>query len=270
MNRVSIIGIGWLGLQLAEFLNIAGFEVIGTVSSKEKEKALSKAFFSVEKYDISNPQIINSEALNFKKADNFVITIPPSATESYSERLIELIDELLKINPKSGLIFISSTSVYGNGNRDVTEKSLVNPQSVNAQKLTRVEKFLLNNYEANAVILRLGGLVGSNRHPVTALSGRNFISKPQSVVNLVHVFDVCSLIVKLLARDTRRGIFNLCCEEHPTKKEYYSWAADRLKIAKPLFNTVDIQKDKVVICDAIKKINFVMMFKSPFDFKLKK
>ena len=76
MNKISIIGLGWLGLPLAKNLQEKGYEVIGSTTTGEKVKKLeaegiTSVQFSLEPYP---------KGLGFQKlfeAEILVITIPP-------------------------------------------------------------------------------------------------------------------------------------------------------------------------------------------------
>lgn len=265
MSRIGIIGMGWLGLQLAEKLKLEAYQLLGTVSSKEKQTKIKSKFNEVEVLKLDE---LNEQTLNDKNIDFFVLTIPPSASNQYATKMKELIFHVLCNHPKASLLYTSSSSVYGSEARSVSEESETNAESANAKEIVAIEQYLIRNYAARSGIIRLGGLVGKNRHPIKYLSGKKGISKRNAPVNLVHAEDVCSLIIHLIKYDFVSGIYNLCCKEHPRKMEYYNWVAEQLNLPQPNFNLLDDQIDKTVICNAIKKINFEMKFKSPYDFPI--
>lgn len=266
MSRVCIIGMGWLGLQLAQRLKAESYEVLGTVSSKEKLDHIKADFESVFVFNLNDYQ--DDELLQFNKVDYFILTIPPSASANYAENMKRMITKLLNSAPTAKLIYTSSSSVYGSKPRTVTEDSETLPETNNAKEIVKIEQHLIHQFESRSSILRLGGLVGKNRHPIKYLSGRSSLKKGKAPVNLVHADDICDLILQLLENEQNSGIFNLCCTDHPTKETYYTWAAKQFQLPLPKFNTFDNQLDKIVSSDAIKKINFEMNYKSPYDFPI--
>jgi len=266
MSRVCIIGMGWLGLQLAEKLKAKGYEVLGTVSSVEKQNSLKNAFNAIEVFKLN--EISLNQLWNDENIDCFILTIPPSASNQYATKMKELTFHLLDVHPKASLIYTSSSSVYGSEPRSVSEESETKPESANAKEIVAIEQHLIKNYESRSCIIRLGGLVGENRHPVKYLSGKTGLSKGKAPVNLIHAEDICRLMIHLIQNNIVSGIYNLCCQDHPPKMEYYRWVAGQLNLPKPNFDTHDNQMDKVVNSIAIKKINFDMNFKSPYNFPI--
>lgn len=266
MSRVCIVGMGWLGLQLANKLKAAGHELLGTVTSKEKQQRLNQEFKKVFELNINHYE--DSELVQLDNIDCYIFTIPPSAADNYGEDMIHLIAKLINISPSAKIIYTSSSSVYGSQPRTVTEESETLPESNNGVEIVKIEQFLRNHFRERSSILRLVGLVGKNRHPIKYLSGKSDLKKGKAPVNLVHAEDICDLVEHLIQKSINSGIYNVCCPEHPIKEEYYTWAAKQLQLPLPNFNPFDSQLDKIVNCNAIKKINFEMNYKSPFDFPM--
>jgi len=266
MSRVCIIGMGWLGVQVAQKLKAEGHEVLGTVSSSQKQQDLIKEFDSVITFDIND--YAKSDLFQFQNIDYYILTIPPSSSDNYSDNMRQLIAKLLSSTPKAKLIYTSSSSVYGSQASTVSEESETQPETNNGLEIVKIEQHLINQFENRSIILRLGGLVGKDRHPVKYLSGRSDLKKGNAPVNLVHADDICDLVAYLFKEAINSGVYNVCSPDHPTKKEYYSWAAKQLNLPLPNFDPFDQQLDKIVNANAIKKINFEMNYKSPYDFPI--
>ena len=266
MSRVCIIGMGWLGLQLAKKLKSEGHEVFGTVTSKEKQQRLSNEFKMVIEFNINNYQ--DNEIVQMENVNYYILTVPPSGADNYGEDMMSLVSKLMNVSPSAIIIYTSSSSVYGSQVRTVSEESETLPESSNGIEIVKIEQFLTENFKERSCILRLCGLVGKSRHPAKYLSGRNDIEKGKAPVNLVHAADVCNLVAYLIEKAINNGTYNVCSPEHPTKKAYYTWAAKQLQLPLPDFDPFDNQEDKIVNCNAIKKINFELNYKSPYDFPL--
>lgn len=86
-----------------------------------------------------------------------------------------------------------------------------------------------------AVILRLCGLYGEDRHPAKYMAGRNDISDGDAPVNLVHRDDVIQVTQKIITENIHGEIFNVCSGSHPSRTETYTVIAERLGLKKPTF-----------------------------------
>lgn len=259
MKRICIVGIGWLGEELAIALRKLGHYVIGTTSSSVKVDVLRK--------QVDELLILNLTDNDFKELSFFdilIYTVPPSSSDDYGQLSCSFFDKVLEINPNVTVIYTSSTSVYGNKAREVNEQSLVEPFSSSSKKIVEVEQCIQQNFKHWA-ICRLGGLVGKERHPVKYLAGRRGVSKPLAPVNLLHLKDAVWAIIYLVT-NFKMGFYNLCCEKHPLKKEFYNSVAEQCKLKTIEFDKNDISKDKIVTCNAIKKRGFEFNYTSPYDF----
>jgi nucleoside-diphosphate-sugar epimerase len=67
------------------------------------------------------------------------------------------------------VIFISSTSVYGDSNDQITEETPLNPDSEGGKQLAIVEDVLHSNSRFKTTVLRFGGLIGEDRNPLNLL-----------------------------------------------------------------------------------------------------
>ena len=74
----------------------------------------------------------------------------------------------------------------------------------------------------------MAGLIGAGRHPISALIKKEIIANGLAPVNLVHQLDVISVIILVLRKNIRNEVFNICYPEHPTRKDFYESAADKL------------------------------------------
>ena len=89
---------------------------------------------------------------------------------------------------------LSSIAVFGAAQGVVNEKSTPLPDSEVGQQLLSAEK-LIQTTTHQATLVRLGGLVGGNRHPVKQLAGRTKIPAPKAPTNLVHREDVVRFLM---------------------------------------------------------------------------
>lgn len=258
MKKLTIIGLGWLGLPLAQKLKNENWKIVGTKRTIEN--------LPIEHYPLDlNHLVITPDIERILATDAIVIAIPPSTTSE--ENYFSGIQKLTSIAINNGikqLIFISSTSVLPMSEGDFDENTEIAPHSL----LAKVENWLLSQ-KINCDILRLAGLVGKKRHPVFYLSGKSNLKEANQPVNLVHLEDCLSAISLILANPNGQRIFHLCAPQHPTRQAYYSEMAKRFGLAdlqfseenKPLIRTIKASK----IC---KELGFTYLYEDPYQFKI--
>ncbi|MEY4433860.1 MAG: hypothetical protein RLZZ44_1995, partial [Bacteroidota bacterium] len=150
------------------------------------------------------------------------------------------------------VLFVSSTSVYGEDNELVTEDTPLNPDTEGGRQLAVVEHLLQINTHFKTTILRFGGLIGEDRNPVRFLSGRENIENPEAPINLIHLDDCIGIILKIIECNSWKETFNAVASFHPTRKEYYTQKAQDLNLTLPKFapsNTIEgktIMNDKLI------------------------
>lgn len=268
MKRISIIGLGWLGFQLAEKLTENNFEVRGTTTTEEKIPALSKVAQKVEIMKLDELTVYKNSWPLFLDASIFILTIPPSKIENYATKMVDLLKLIRDRNPKAKVIYTGSSSVYGNAVGEVDEHSPIQPQSPNAKKIAGLEHYFQTLQDEEIAVLRLGGLVGPGRHPVKYLIGKSNIKGKNKGVNLIHSADIAEVVLRICKGEYPSGIYNLCCPEHPLKSDYYKQIAKKMNCSPPSFDKFDNQSGKLLICKKLKQLNYQFIYASPFQFPL--
>ena len=266
-NKISIIGLGWLGLALAKKCRSAGMQVFGTTTTKEKYKKLRSSGIDASVWTLGQdlPKALQRSSI-------FMISIPPSKTEHYCEGIIQLINSI----PKSAyVIFCSSSSVYGNQWGCLDENSELSPGRRSSEVLIDTELKLQESAPNRLCILRLAGLIGPKRHPIFRLSGRNTSFANDESVNLVHLDDCISIIMKLIYawQEGRRdesvvGVYNLSSGEKYTKGHYYKLMAQRFGIVPPIYAESEQPSPERYISNHLARTRFNHTFKSILEYKL--
>ncbi|WP_430814590.1 hypothetical protein [Carboxylicivirga sp. RSCT41] len=235
MNKtISILGCGWLGFPLAEHFIEKGWQVKGSTTSVDKLAQLESAGIIPFLLDISRPDTLDD---NFFKSDYLLINIPPSKLFREVKVYLPLI-KAIENNKMSKVVFVSSTSVYPSGNQIANEddtKSVENGENA----LLDIERAFQNGSFATTVI-RFGGLVGGVRYPGRFFSSDKEIKGGNQPVNLIHLDDCIQLIERVLTKEVFGEVFNGVSETHPTRKEFYSLAADLSGKSKLKFNEEDV------------------------------
>ncbi|MDZ7765727.1 MAG: SDR family oxidoreductase [Melioribacteraceae bacterium] len=269
MNRktISVLGCGWLGLPLAQRLYNDGYSLKGSTTSVDKLKKIEEP--GIEPHlVILNPDVRTDDIQNFLSSKILIVNIPPSRNEHVLElfpaQIKFLINEIEK-SPIEKVLFVSSTSVYGDTNKTVTEESELNPERDSGKALVIAEGLLRAEITFRTTILRFGGLVGPNRQPGRFLAGRKNVSGGNAKVNLIHLDDCIEIIVGIIDNNLWGDIFNACADEHPTRKELYTKAAEKLDLETPSF-TDDNGNYKIVSSQKLKAmLNYKFKYPNPME-----
>ena len=137
------------------------------------------------------------------------------------------------------VIFVSSTSVYQDGTSTklgVTELDKPEPNTESGKQLLKAEQFLQSNKNFQTTIIRFGGLIGEDRHPIKFLSGKTDLENPDAPINLIHQEDCIGIIESILEEECWNEIFNAVAPFHPTRKEYYLQKTIELNLPLPEFD----------------------------------
>ena len=230
-SSLLIIGCGWVGKKLGEQLSESGYEVYGTTRSSSNFSELNSAGIKPVKLEL--PASSLSE-IRLPEVDSVLISISPGRGEDRSN-YPTIIGQLSRVLAERNVqVFMySSTSAYGNKKNKVSEKDAA-PDVDNDNIILAAEGALLEHLP-DAVILRLCGLYGENRHPAKYMAGRKDISDGDAPVNLVHRDDVIQVTRKIFEQNIKGEIFNVCAEEHPSRSEIYTTIAGRLGLKEPTF-----------------------------------
>ncbi|HAT81423.1 MAG TPA: NAD(P)-dependent oxidoreductase [Flavobacterium sp.] len=269
MTQISILGCGWLGLPLAKALIENKFLVKGSTTSVAKLSVLENAgiipFLIVltpnSNFQSSTNNLVEEEEKTenltafLENAKILIIDIPPKLRGSEKENFVLKIKNIIPAIEKStveNVIFISSTSVYGENNLLVTEETALNPDTESGKQLMETEQLLQSNTNFKTTILRFGGLIGEDRHPVHFLAGRTHIENPNAPINLIHQEDCIGIIMAIIDQIqikcwNRNEVFNAVTPFHPSRKEYYTQKAIELNLALPEFNLENSTFGKTIL-----------------------
>ena len=236
-KTIAVLGCGWLGLPLAEKLLALGHTIKGSTTSEDKLETLDVK--GIQAYLV---QCEEDNCLGLKKfvenVDVLILTLPPGLRQN-SERRFDLViknlaENILHSNIKH-LIFISSTSVYGKITGNIDENSMPRPFSESGKQLLKCEELLLSATQYHTTVLRFGGLIGPNRHPVFSLAKRDAIVNPEGEINLIHLEDCINCLLAVIEKQKENSVFNAVTPFHPNRKSYYNTMAEKAGISLPSF-----------------------------------
>jgi nucleoside-diphosphate-sugar epimerase len=266
--KISILGCGWLGLPLGKFLVAKGHVVKGSTTSTDKMPFIQRA--GIEPFLLKfSPQIqaqLENDITQFLDSGILISCIPPRANkygeDFHVQQIQSLIDNLSTSSVKS-IIYTSSTSVYPELNREMTEDDEV----IENHALIKVEN-LLKSLPQNITILRCGGLMGGERIPAKYFAGKT-INTGQTPVNYVHQYDVIQIITMILEKGFWNETYNVVSPEHPMRKEVYLKNCEDLGFEKPIFEEpIEPIPYKIISPQKlILRTGYKFKFSNPLEFK---
>jgi nucleoside-diphosphate-sugar epimerase len=257
-NKLVICGYGWLGRYLGKAMS-ATHTIIATTRSEEKALKISDKHIKGLVFSLGDDTTTLCEALGNA---TLVLNIPPgrrnTQLDDFTDNMLTLIDNAVAARV-ARIIFISTTSVYGDNRTDVlNEHASTQPETASAKAHVAIEQHLLDlkaNANVDVKIVRLAGLTGPDRHPVNSLSGRT-LNAGNKRINLVHIHDVVAALKTLILADSSKNntsktdstdLYHLCSLQHPKRGDYYTQAAQKKGIAAPTFSESDLAPTGKVI-----------------------
>ena len=257
MTQISILGCGWLGLPLAKALLENGFSTNGSTTSTDKLSVLKNLGIQPYLIALSENETVGSLNDFLENSKILIIDVPPKLRGTEKENFVSKIKNVIPFIEKSAVenvLFISSTSVYGEDNLVVTEETEVNPDTESGRQLVQAEQLLQSNPNFKTTILRFGGLIGEDLHPIKFLAGRTNIENPNAPINLIHQDDCIGIILKIIAFDYWNETINAAAPFHPSRKDYYTQKAVDFKLALPEFNSENLTFGKTILSSKVENV----------------
>lgn len=259
MRTVSILGCGWLGKPFAATLVEEGYIVSG--STTQEAKLLALAALGIKPFLITfNPRASGNDIDTFFESDILVISIPPRTRSVQPEVYLAQLEHVLQKAEEGSvrhILYISSTAVYPDLNRIVTEADVDN-ETYLAKAETIIRSF------ASATVIRFGGLVGPSRHPGRFLAGKKDLSGKNTPVNIIHQRDCIGIMKSIIEQQMWGEIFNASADEHPTREAFYTEASAALNLEPPQFVTDDSSPYKIVSSEKLKqRLGYTFVYSDP-------
>ena len=257
MTKISILGCGWLGFPLAKALLENGFSVNGSTTSTEKILNLKNVGISPFLIELGEFAINGNVSEFLEGIQVLIIDIPPKLRGTATENFVAKIKNLITFIEKSGLkkvVFVSSTSVYSDENKLVTEETIANPDTESGKQLLSCELLLQKNSHFKTSVVRFGGLIGEDRNPIRFLAGRNNIENPNAPINLIHQEDCIVIILKIIESNCWGETFNAVAPFHPSREAYYTQKAKEYDLELPIFAASKPSIGKTILSDKLEKV----------------
>lgn len=245
-TTISILGSGWLGLPLAAHFGALGYAVKASTRSPARLAEIEQTGAAAYIVDIDALDDDAGDSLDaFLRADILVVNIPSKNFAGF-HRLAAAAER----SAIAKLLFVSSTSVYRNQSKTVTETS---GDESPASPLLAIENLFRQDTGFDCTVVRFGGLIGGRRHPGRFFANGKTVPNPDAPVNLIHRDDCIAIIGRIVELGAWGETFNACADTHPSKREFYRHAAESLGIGDLRFDDADTRGGKLVSNENLKR-----------------
>ncbi len=269
-SKISILGCGWLGLPLGEYLLSKHFSVKGSSTNPEKVAEINKR--GIDGFQIQfSPQCVNNNVDNFFDTECLFLNIPPRLGSQGEQYLLQ-IEAILKWVEKSTIkyiIYTSSTSVYADLNKEMREEEVLIPEQSASPILVQAELMLSDfcrKTNINISILRCAGLMGYDRYPAKYFSGKQ-VKNGHTPVNYIHRDDLIQIIEHLIEHKLWNETFNISAPIHPKRKDIYLRNCEDFQMTNPSFFNDSEQTFKIINTDKWQeRSKYQYIFENPLDF----
>ncbi|TCS43702.1 SDR family oxidoreductase [Reinekea marinisedimentorum] len=255
MTTISILGSGWLGMPLAQHFLKQGFQVNLSTRTADRIPELDESGAKPFLIDID---ALSSNLQSFLNASILIINITSKNIDGFKQ-----LAAAIEASPVKHVLFVSSTSVYQNVPQVVSEADI---ELQSQSPLLDIEKILADVPGCSATLLRFSGLIGDGRHPGRFFRNGKVVQNPDAPVNLIHQQDCLGIIDQIIQQNCWGEVLNGCADTHPSKREFYSAAAEKLGRPAPEFSELAGQGGKIVSNEKVKKrLNYAFSYADVYD-----
>jgi nucleoside-diphosphate-sugar epimerase len=265
------MGCGWLGLPLAEQFVQMGYRVNGSTTSEAKIGMLRNKGINPFLIDLKAEVPEEAVLTDFLNTKVLVLNIPPRLRSDGGDQYLHQMRLLLKhmrSSPISRVLFVSSTSVYPDLNRIVTEEDIAfaEPQDY-PNTLLLAEKLFQESEDWITTVVRFGGLVGGSRQPGRFMAGKKELPHGDAPVNLIHLDDCLAILERIVEQEKWGQVYNACADEHPSRVDFYTRAALALNLEPPTFENMTETSFKLIRSQKLKdELAYVFLHPDPMSF----
>ncbi|MGY4384258.1 nucleoside-diphosphate-sugar epimerase [Pedobacter sp. UYP24] len=235
-DTISILGCGWYGMALGKKLVDLGQVVKGSTTSRDKLNTLEEA--GINGYIVNFGAEQEQFDPEFFKCDTLIISLPPQRSAALQSEYPQKIKRIAATVEEAGIknvLMISSTSVYGDVNREVDESDPLNPDTESGKAIVAAEQIIQSYNGFKVTLLRFGGLIGPGRNLAKFFADKKDITNGLAPVNLLHLDDCVALSLHVINTGSYGFTFNACSPDHPSRKEFYTLVSEISGMLKPDF-----------------------------------
>ena len=245
--KITIIGCGWLGIQVGEHLSKQGHFIQGSYRSEAQKEKISKTSITGFKF---NSDLKSQISTDISDNTNLLILLLPPIKRKEPNHYATVLRNCVQQFPKTtNVIFTSSVGVYPSKEGVFKETYLFEANHHSVTRNAEIE--LQKQFKNRLTILRLGGLIGPNRHPIKSMQGKLISNDGKATVNLIHSEDVSRAINSISIKNDFGKCYNLVFPLEVGKNIYYPLMVEKYNLNKIYFGagkSVNRRIDGQLIC----------------------
>ncbi|WP_413511076.1 NAD(P)H-binding protein [Myroides odoratus] len=253
MKTIGILGCGWLGLHLSQYLLNKNYIIKGSTTSPAKLEELKEKGINPYLVDLQHPDAKQIDGF-LQQIDVLVVTIPPIRGEEsslYKQSFEQLLPYLAQNNIQK-VIMMSSVSVYQPSEYPITETNSKYSNDSTSRQILEAENVLLSKEGLTSCILRLGGLFGTDRKPVRYIVNRGILDNPGLPINMIHIKDIVQFTEAIIMQGiTSNEIYNLVSPYYENRLAYYTKEAEELDLILPPLGENDWKTNRKILGEKI-------------------
>jgi nucleoside-diphosphate-sugar epimerase len=263
-QHISVLGGGWLGLPLAQYLAAQDYAVHVSRTTAAGVQQVQELGLRSHEVNLAGETLLPDGP--FWQVPTMLIAVPPQAGQPEAQQVAQYqrLAERLRASGVQHVLYVSSTSVYGEANAEVTEATPLAPQKPGGQVVQALEQVLQQEPTLQTTVLRFGGLIGYDRLPTDAAAIQRRSRAADTPMNVIHRDDCVRIIYEIVRQEAWGKVFNACADEHPTRRQYYAAAATARGFVLPDMGPVQALPYKVVNSDKLKAaLNYQFLYPNP-------
>lgn len=272
MESIVIIGGGWLGKPLAQYLTNIGHRTTVSKTSQLGVDQLTQEQISAFPLNLATESA--DEITNKLRSTGATIAIgcfPPGFRKGKGEEYANQWKKLVDAAKSAGLrkiVMVSSTTVYPTDGSDMLESMAtfaLSQQSTafssNARIMLQAEQSVIDSGLDYAVV-RCSGLVGPERHPSRFVSKLKQVSDlaPANMLHLVDAVGAVSFVTQL----NENVVVNATTPNTTSKAKFYQAALDSVGSEESLPPVVSIS-DKRIVSNRLSELGYKFHFQHTLE-----
>lgn len=229
--RIFIAGCGDIGCRIASKAVSRGIEV-AALSRSEKRMELIKGVKAVTG-SLDDPENLPSLPV---KDSAVIYLVPPPGGGIQDTRVTAFLGSLKPGEEPSKIIYISTTSVYGDcGEQLVDESFPLNPGNHTARRRVDAEQQMQKwcmEHEVSLAILRVSGIYSIDRIPMHRIYSREPLLDEafSGFTNRIHADDLANICLAAVERAEDGDIFNVSDGEIGRMNDYFNAITDAIGV----------------------------------------
>lgn len=234
-ESLLVIGAGYIGFEAALEARKKGFQVYALARNEQKKKALQDEGIVPLPGDLTAPETLPE----FPSVQRVLFSAAPDGhtEEDYEKIYLKGLQAVLeRLTRADQILWISSTSVWGEGVQGVVDESVApSPREAKARLLLEAERQVLSS-RFPAMVLRLSGIYGPGRNRLAAFREGRWPEPetPLRYLNLIHREDIVRVIDFLFERAEPGEVYIGTDCEPVLNREIAQWLSVQFPRSQPL------------------------------------